>query len=121
MLSACYATQPAKLKMGLERCVGLGFGHSRQLAQNKFFDPSTPSMRKGRDKGKNGKNREKNGKKIEKTNDYSGHYVIASSRPPKCRRLECCTFVPKILIVANRRCLQIVLLYLQFGVVNIGY
>ena len=51
MLSACYATQPAQLKMGLERCVGLGFGHSRQLAQNKFFDPSDLSMRKGRDGG----------------------------------------------------------------------
>ena len=27
------------------------FGHSKQLSQNKFFDPSTPSMRKGRDGG----------------------------------------------------------------------
>ena len=25
------------------------FGRSRQLSLNKFFDPSTPSMRKGRD------------------------------------------------------------------------
>ena len=25
------------------------FGHSKQLSLNKFFDPSTPSMRKGRD------------------------------------------------------------------------
>ena len=25
------------------------FGHSKQLLLNKFFDPSTPSMRKGRD------------------------------------------------------------------------
>ena len=25
------------------------FGHSKKLSQNKFFDPSTPSMRKGRD------------------------------------------------------------------------
>ena len=30
------------------------FGHSKQLLLNKFFDPSTPSMRKGRD-GANGK------------------------------------------------------------------
>ena len=37
----------------------------------KFFDPSTPSMRKGRDGG--------NRKKKEKTDDYSGHYAIASS------------------------------------------
>ena len=27
------------------------FGHSKQLSLNKFFDPSTPSMRKGRDGG----------------------------------------------------------------------
>ena len=28
------------------------FGRSKQLSLNKFFDPSTPSMRKGRDGGK---------------------------------------------------------------------
>ena len=44
----------------------------------KYFDPSTPSMRKGRYGGKkNGK--KTGGKKREKTDDYSGHYVIASS------------------------------------------
>ena len=37
------------------------FGHSKQLSQNKFFDPSTPSIRKGRDRGKNGKYGEKTG------------------------------------------------------------
>ena len=51
---------------------------------NKFFDPSTPSMRKGRDGGK--KTGKKNGKK-EKTHENSDHYVIASSRPPKYRTL----------------------------------
>ena len=25
------------------------FGHSKQLLRNKLFDPSTPSMQKGRD------------------------------------------------------------------------
>ena len=30
------------------------FGPSRQLSLNKFFDPSTPSMRKGRDGEWNG-------------------------------------------------------------------
>ena len=30
----------------------------------------------------------------EKTDDYSGHYVIASSRPAECRPLERCTLVP---------------------------
>ena len=50
-------------------------------------------MRKGRDgEKKNGKN---GGEKGEKTDDYSGRYVIASSRPPKRRPLECRTLVPK--------------------------
>ena len=35
------------------------FGHSRQLLLNKFFDLSTPSMRKGRD----GEKKMENGKK----------------------------------------------------------
>ena len=59
---------------------------------NKFFDPSTPSMRKGRDGGK--KKREKGGKK-EKMDENSGHYVIASSRPPERRPLERRTLAPK--------------------------
>ena len=50
-------------------------GCFKQLSLNKFFDPSTPSMRKGRDREK------KRGKKEEKTDENSGHYVIASSRP----------------------------------------
>ena len=42
------------------------FGRSRQLSLNKFFDPSTPSMRKGRDGGKKktGKTGGKKRKKI---------------------------------------------------------
>ena len=39
-------------RRGLERGVLLVFGHSKQLSQNKSFDPSTPFMRKGRDGGK---------------------------------------------------------------------
>ena len=46
-------------------------------------------MRKGCDGGKNG------GEKKEKTDENSGHYVIASSRPPERRPLECRTLVPK--------------------------
>ena len=44
------------------------FGRSRQLSLNKFFDPSTPSMRKGCDgeKKTGKKNGEKNGKKMRK-------------------------------------------------------
>ena len=46
-------------------------------------------MRKGRD----GEKREK---KREKTNENSGHYVIASSRPPERRPLERRTLAPKL-------------------------
>ena len=45
-------------------------------------------MRKGRDGGK------KRGKNREKTDDYSGHYVIASSLPPERRPLERRPLVP---------------------------
>ena len=49
------------------------FGHSKQLLLNKYFDPSTPSMRKV-DDGE---------KKREKNVVFSGPYVIASSRSPE--------------------------------------
>ena len=56
----------------------LDFGCPRQLLLNKFFDPSTPSMRKGDDgeKGKNGRGGEEN------KDVFSGHNAIAS-RPPE--------------------------------------
>ena len=37
----------------------LGFGRFKQLSLNKFFDPSTPSMRKGRDREKQGGKKKK--------------------------------------------------------------
>ena len=37
---------------------------------------------------------EAKGAKKEKTDDYSGHYVIASSRPPEHRPLERRTLLP---------------------------
>ena len=37
---------PQKGRRGLEKCLPLGFGRFKQLSLNKFFDPSTPSMRK---------------------------------------------------------------------------
>ena len=51
------------------------FGCSKQLSQNKFFDPSTPSMRKVEDGEKKKKKRkEKKEKKKEKIlTFYSGH------------------------------------------------
>ena len=65
------------------------FGHSKQLSHNKFFDPSTPSMRKDRD----GKRKEKREKK---NRENSGHYVIASSQQPEHRPMERRKLVPKV-------------------------
>ena len=48
------------------------FGRSKQHLLNKFFDPSTPSMRKGRDGGKTGK---KNGGE-KKTGEKKKRQVI---------------------------------------------
>ena len=42
------------------------FGRSKQLLMNKFFDPSTPSMRKGRDGEKKNGGGKKTGKKKRK-------------------------------------------------------
>ena len=57
-------------------------GRSRQLLLNKFFDPSTPSMRKGRDGGEKKKKNEK-----ENNGGNSGHYVVAN-RPPNSDQLQ---------------------------------
>ena len=67
----------------------------KQLSLNKFFDPSTPSMRKGRNGEKKKQGWGKNGeKRREKMDQNSGHYVIASSPPPERRPLECRTLAP---------------------------
>ena len=47
-------------------------------------------MRKGRNGGEKTGNKKQ---KKEKIDDYNGHYVIASSRPPKRRPLERRTLV----------------------------
>ena len=52
-------------------------------------------MRNGRDGGKTGKKQGKKTGKKEKTDENSGHYVIASSQPPKQRPVERRTLVPK--------------------------
>ena len=66
------------------------FGRSKQLSLNKFFDLSTPSMRKCHDGGNGKKKRgEKNLMKIVATTSF------ASSRPPKRRAL-----VPTVFVVA---------------------
>ena len=57
-------------------------------------------MRKGRDgekkTGKKNGKKKKREKKREKTDGNSGHYVIASSRPPERRPLERRTLAPKL-------------------------
>ena len=50
-------------------------------------------MRKGRD-GERNRKKKNGGKKRENIDDYSGHYVIASSRPPERRPLERRPLVP---------------------------
>ena len=73
-------------------------GCSCKLLPTKFFDPSTPSMRKGCDGGKKREKRgKKRGGKKENTDENSGHYVIASSRPPERRPLERRPLVPMML------------------------
>ena len=58
-------------------------------------------MRKGRDgeKKKREKNEKKREKRKENTDENSGHYVIASSRPPESRPLERRTLAPKVYYV----------------------
>ena len=41
------AKGPQNGRQGLQRSPTLGIGHSEQLSLNRFFDPSTPSMKKG--------------------------------------------------------------------------
>ena len=53
------AMEPQNGLRGLERGLPLGLGRSRQLSLNKFFDPSTPSMRKVDDGEKRKKKEEK--------------------------------------------------------------
>ena len=74
------------------------FGRSRQLLLNKFFYPSTPSMRKVDDE----KKKKKKKKRKEKNDGFSGHYVIASRRPPERRPLERRTLVPKAIHPVDR-------------------
>ena len=69
------------------------FGHSRQILQNKFFDPTTPSMRK---KKRVNKKKEKNGKW-----EIMLFIVAITSMPvnhPNADRLERRPLVPKLLI-----------------------
>ena len=87
------ARGPQNGRRGRERCLPLGFWGSRQLLYDKFSDQSPPSMRKDRDGEK-----KKGEKKGEKTDNYSGHYVIASSRPSERQPLERRPLVPIISI-----------------------
>ena len=57
------AIGPQNGRRGLERGLPLGLGRSRLLSLNKFFDPSTPSMRKV-DNGEKKKGKKKKEKKV---------------------------------------------------------
>ena len=67
-------------------------GHFKQLLRNKFFDPSTPSMRKG-DDGE--KKREKKEKKEKKIKMFLVATNVVASRPPNGDRLQRRPLVPK--------------------------
>ena len=59
-------------------------------------------MRKGRDREKREKReKKKKGTKKEKTDENSGHYVIASSPPPERRPLERRTLAPIATYIAT--------------------
>ena len=62
------ARGPKNSRRDLEWCPPVGFWTPRQLSLDKFFDPSTPSMRKV-DDGGNEKKKEKKKKNVV----YSGH------------------------------------------------
>ena len=55
-------------------------GHSKQLSLNKFFDRSTPSMRKDRDRGK------KNGKKKRGKKEKRLMEIVATTSLPAVDR-----------------------------------
>ena len=80
------AAPPAKSKMaarGPQNGRGV-FGRSKQLSLNKFFDPSTPSMRKLDDGGKPGEKGEKN-------DVHSGNLHLCQLT----NHLDCRLLVPK--------------------------
>ena len=68
---------------------------SEQLSLNKFFDPSTPSIRKIDDGEKKKKERKKKEKKKKITLEIVATNVVAS-RPPNGDRLQRRPLVPKV-------------------------
>ena len=74
------ARGPQNGRRGLERCEPLGFW----AFQATFFDPSTPSMRKGHDREKWGKNRRGEKKRKKRLMIIVASNVVAS-RPPERR------------------------------------
>ena len=92
-LTACNAAPPTKFKMAargpqngrenLESDSSPDFGRSRKVLLNKFFDPSTPSMREVDDREKKEKEKRKGEK--EKIMSFIVAINIVASRPPKSR------------------------------------
>ena len=69
---------PQNGQQDLKRGLPLGYGRSHYFPRNKFFDPSTPSMRKVDDGGNGGRDEKKIMTFIVATN-------VVASRPPECR------------------------------------
>ena len=81
------ARGPQNGRRGLERGLTLGYWPSKPLLLNKFFDPSTPSMRKGDDGGekKNGKKKRGKKKKKKKIKTFLVATNVVASRLPERR------------------------------------
>ena len=104
--TACNAAPPAKYKMaarvpqngrrGLEKCLPLGFwAFEATFAKQVFWSEHSFYEKRSRRRKREKKRGKKRRKKKEKTDENSGHYVIASSRPPERRPLERRTLAPK--------------------------
>ena len=78
---------PQNGRRGLEMGLTQVIGHFEPLSLNKFLDPSTPSMRKGRDGGGGEKKKKKIKAEIVATN-------VVAGRPPNGDRLQRRPLVP---------------------------
>ena len=61
------------------------FGHSKQLSQNKFFDPRTPSMRNVDDGEEKKEKKKEKKRKRKKIMTFIVATNVVASRPPERR------------------------------------
>ena len=105
------ARGPQNGRRGLERCLSLR--HSKQLSQNKFFNPSTPYMRKVGD----GEKRKKRKKRKEWRFQWPLRHCQQSNArttTPEQRPLERHTLVPIFRTVVYSRRIQSFLNFTPF-------